>query len=144
MEILEVKNEKEDASLRHLPKISLKHDWMKELGSEVAQRPDGQIVQQFKSSHLNQPNPNPDHERTKQPFVGSDLRIAQGGRKTPRSQEIETRSFHEEAVEHDRTEQPVVGRDTHHEPGAHRTRSSDDSKSFNVEDKTAHDRTGAK
>ena len=98
MEILEVKNEKEDASLRHLPKISLKHDWMKELGSEVAQRPDGQIVQQFKSSHLNQPNPNPDHERTKQPFVGSDLKIAQGGRKTPRSQEIETRSFHEEAV----------------------------------------------
>ena len=48
MEILEVKNEKEDASLRHLPKISLKHDWMKELGSEVAQRQDGQIVQQFK------------------------------------------------------------------------------------------------
>ena len=27
-----------------LPKISLKHDWMKELGSEVAQRPDGQVA----------------------------------------------------------------------------------------------------
>ena len=144
MEILEIKNEKEDASLRHLPKISLKHDWMKELGSEIAQRPDGQVVQQFKSSHLNQPNPNPDHDRTEQPFVGNDLRIAQSGRGTSRSQEIETRSFHEEAVEHDRTEQPVVGRDTHLEPRAHRTRSSDDSKSFNVEDKTAHDRTGAK
>ena len=36
---------------------------------------------------------------------------------TSRSQGIETRSFHEEAVKHDRTEQPVVGRDTCHEPG---------------------------
>ena len=37
---------------------------------------------------------------------------------------------------------PVVSRDSNHEPGAHQTRSSDDSKSFNVEDKTAHDGTG--
>ena len=37
---------------------------------------------------------------------------------------------------------PVVGRDTNHEPGASQTRSSDDSKGFNVEDKTAHDCTG--
>ena len=56
--------------------------------------------------------------------------------KTSRSQEIETRSFHEEAVNQDRTGQPVV------ETGATLTRSSDDSKSFNVEDKVAHDRTG--
>ena len=28
---------------------------MKELGSEVTQRPDGEVVQQFKSSQLNQP-----------------------------------------------------------------------------------------
>ena len=71
---------------------------MKELGSEVAQRPDGQVVQQFKSSQLNQPNPNPDHVRTGQPFVRDDPRTAQSGRKTTRSQAIETRSFHEEAV----------------------------------------------
>ena len=51
------------------------------------------------------------------PVVGSDPRTAQGGRKTSRSQEIETRSFHEEAVKHDRTGQPVVGRDASHEPG---------------------------
>ena len=57
-----------------------------------------------------------------------------------RSQEIETRSFREEAVKHDRTVTPVVGGDTNHEPGASQTRSSDDSKSFNVEDNTAHDR----
>ena len=106
--------------LRHLGSLQrspLKHDWMKELGSEVAQRPDGQDVQQFKSSQLNQPNPDPDHDRTEQPVVGGDPRTAPGGRKTSRSQEIETRYFHEEAVQHDRTGQPVVGRETSHEPG---------------------------
>ena len=36
------------------PKISLKHDWKRELGSEHAQRPDGQVVQQFTSSHSSQ------------------------------------------------------------------------------------------
>ena len=139
METGEVIYEKVYASPRPHPKISLKHDWMKELGSEVAQRPDGQ---QFKSSQLSQPNPNPDHDRTGQPVVGCDPRTAHGGRKTSRSQEIETRSFHGEAVKHNRTVTPVVSRDTNHEPGASQTRSSDDSKSFNVEYKTAHDRTG--
>ena len=124
------------ASPRPPPKISLEHDWMRELGSEDAHRPDGQVVQQFKSSQSNQPSPNPDHDRTEQPVVGTDPRITSSGRKTSLSQEIETRSFHEEAVKHDRTGQPFV------EAGAHQTRSSDDSKSFNVEDKTAHDRTG--
>ena len=66
--------EKVYASPRPPPKISLKHDWMKELGSEVAQRPEGQVVQQSKSSQSNQPNPNPDHDRTGQPVVASDPR----------------------------------------------------------------------
>ena len=114
---------------------------MKELGPEVAQRPDGQVVQQFKSSQLNQPNPNPDHDRTEQPVVCRDVSHAQGARETSRSQEIETRSFHEEAVKHDRTGKPVVCRDASHAQGASQTRSSDDSKNFNVEDKTNHDRT---
>ena len=117
METGEVIYEKVYASPRPHPKISVKHDWMKELGSEVAQRPAGRVVQQFKSSQLNQPNPNPDHDRTGQPVVGGDPRIAQGGRNTSRSQEIETRCFHEEAVQHDGTVQPVVGRDASHEPG---------------------------
>ena len=46
--------EKENASPRPPPKISLKHDWKRELGSEDAQRPDGQVVQQFKSFQSNQ------------------------------------------------------------------------------------------
>ena len=45
MESGEVKNEKVYASPRPLPKISLKHDWKRELGSEDAQRPEGQVVQ---------------------------------------------------------------------------------------------------
>ena len=49
------------------------------------------------------------------------------GRKTSRSQEIDTRSFHEEAVQNRvEREQPVV------ETGRTQTRSSDDSKSLNV------------
>ena len=98
------------------PKISLKHDWMKELGSEVARQPEGQVVQQSKSSQSNQLNPSLDHDdRTGQPVVGSDPRTAQSARKTSRSQEIETRSFYEEAVKHDRTVTPVVSRDASHE-----------------------------
>ena len=45
-----------------------------------------------------------------------DTRTVQDGRKTSRSQEIGTRSLHEEAVIHDRTGKPVVGRDASHEP----------------------------
>ena len=41
METGEVTNEKVYASLRVPPKISLKHDWKRELGSEHAQRPEG-------------------------------------------------------------------------------------------------------
>ena len=73
-------------------------------------------------------------DRTEQPVVGTDTRTAQDGGKTSRSQEIDTRSFHEEAAKNDRTGQPVV------ETGRTQTRSSDDSKSLNVE--MAHDRTG--
>ena len=134
METGEVIYERVFASPRAAPK-----------NSEDAQRPEGQVVRQSQSSQSNQPTPNPDHDRTGQPVVGTDRtgqpvvgtdpKIASSGRKTSRSQEIETRSLHEEAVKHDRTVQPVV------ETGATQTRSSDDSKSFNVEDKTAHDRT---
>ena len=72
METGEVIYEKVYASPRPPPKISLKHDWRRELGSEDAQRPVGQYVQQFKSSQSNQSTPNPDHDRTGQPVVGTD------------------------------------------------------------------------
>ena len=108
METGEVIYEKVFASPRLPPKISLKQDWMKELRSEVARQPGGELVQQSKSSQSSQPNPNPDHDRTGKPVVCP-------RRGASRSQEIETRSFREEAVKHDRTVKPVVCRDKNHE-----------------------------
>ena len=126
------------------PKISLKNDWKRELGSEHAQRPEGQVAQQSRCFPSNQPIPNPSRDRTGQsvvrtdrsgqPIVGADTRTVQDGRKTSRSQEIDVSSFHEETVSSDRSGQPVVC------TSRTQTRSSDDSKSLNVE--LAHDRTG--
>ena len=83
METGEVIYEKVYASPRPPPKISLKHDWMKEFGSEVAQQAEGQVVQQSNNSQSNQLNPSPDHDdRTGQPVVGGDPRTAPGARKT--------------------------------------------------------------
>ena len=42
METVEIIYEKVNASPRPPPKISLKHDWMKEMGSEVARQAEGQ------------------------------------------------------------------------------------------------------
>ena len=113
METGEVIFEKENASTRPRPKISLKHDWMKKLGSEVARQSDGKVVQQSKSSQSREQNPHRDHDRTGQPVVCPQ----RGAAESSRSQEIETRSFHEEAVKHDKTVKTVVGRDASHEPG---------------------------
>ena len=98
------------ASPRPPPKISLKHDWKRELGSEVAQRPDGQVVQQFKSSQLNQPNSNPDHDRTEQPVVGCDTSHEPGASQTRSSDDSKSFNVGDETI-HDRTGQPVVNRD---------------------------------
>ena len=134
METGEVIYEKVYMSPRPPPKISLKHDWKRELGSEHAQRPE--VVQQSRSFQSNQPIPNPSRDRTGQPVVrtdrsgqpvvGTKTRTMQDGRKTSRSQEIDVTSFHEEAVSSDRTGQPVV------ETSRTQTRSSDDSKNLNV------------
>ena len=61
METGEIIYEKVYESPRQPPKISLKHNWMKELGSEVAR--------QAEVNQPNQPNPNPNHERTGRPVV---------------------------------------------------------------------------
>ena len=91
--------EKVYASPRPPPTISLKHDWMKDLGSEVALQAEG--------SQATQPNPNPNHDRTERPVVAE---------KTSRSsnQEIDTRFSRdcknanlEEEANHDRTGDPL-------------------------------------
>ena len=141
METGEVIYAKVYASPRPPPKISLKHDWMRELGSEVARPPEGEVSRQAKSSQSSQPNPNPDHDRTGKPVV-----CPQRG--APRSQEIETRSFREEAMKHDRTGKPVVCRDENHErptvvssEQASHPRFSREGQNLTLEDETNHDRT---
>ena len=101
METGEVMYEKVYASPRPPPKISLKHDWTKELGSEVARQPEGEVARQTKNSQPTQRNPNQDHDRTVRPVI-----CLQRG--AHRSQEIEIRSSREEAENHDRTGRPAV------------------------------------
>ena len=74
MENGEVIFEKAYASPRPPPKISLKHEWMKELGSEVARQAEGEVVRQARSSQSTQPNP--DHDRTGKPVVCHQRRSA--------------------------------------------------------------------
>ena len=71
METGEFIYEKVYASPRPPPKISFKDNWMKELGSEVARQPEGEVARQAKGSQPTQPNPNPNHDRTVRPVVCS-------------------------------------------------------------------------
>ena len=116
-------------------KISLKHEWKRELGSEVARQPEGEIsrqaegevARQAKSFQPIQPIPNPIRERSER------LDNMQDGRNTSRSQEINVNSFSEELSSSERTG-PFV------ETVVIQTRSSEDRKSLNIEQ--THERTG--
>ena len=130
METGEVIHEQVNMPPRPPPKISLKHEWKRELGSEHAQRPEvGQLSRSFQS---NQPIQSPSR-RSGQPVVKDDTRTVQDERKTSRSQEIDVDSFHEESVSSERTGRPVV------ETSVIQARSSEDSEDPNVEQ--AHERT---
>ena len=72
----EIIYEKVFGSPRPPPKISLRNDWMKELGSEVAR--------QAEDNQPSQPNPNPNHYRT-----GGPVLTEQTSRSS--AQEIDTR-----------------------------------------------------
>ena len=123
----EVLYDKEDMSLRPPPKISLKHEWTRELGSKFLRQPDGEVARQTKFFQITQPTPNPIRDRSGR------LDDMQDGRNTSRSQEININSLNEELSSSDRTERLV-------ETEVSQTRSSEDSKSRNVEQ--THDRTG--
>ena len=131
METGEVINEKVYMSPRPPPKISLKHEWKRELGSEHAQR--SEVGQLSRSLQSNQPILSPSRERTGRPVVKDDARTFQEGRKTSRSQETNVDSFHEETVSSERTGRPVV------ETSVIQARSSEYSKDPNFEQ--AHERT---
>ena len=123
------------------PKISLKHEWKRELGSEHAQRSEaGQLYRSFQS---NQPILNPIRERTMRPVITHDVVTVQDERKTSRSQEIDVNSVREEPGSSEQTGRPATGRPVTEKPvnetSVIQARSSEDRKDFNVEQ--AHERT---
>ena len=136
----EVLNEKVYMSPRPPPKISLKHEWKRELGSDHAQRTEaGQLSRSFQS---NQPILNPIRERSGRPDITHDVIGVEDERKTSRSQEIDVNSFCEEPSSSERKGRPVTGPipgKPVHETSVIETRSSEDRKDFNVEQ--AHVRT---
>ena len=75
MEAGEVLYDKVYVSPRPPPKISLKHEWTRELGSkvgrypegEVARQPEGEVARQAKIFQPAQPTPNPFRDRSGQP-----------------------------------------------------------------------------
>ena len=97
-------------SLRLPPKISLRHEWTKELGSKVVQQPEGEtvrqpegeVVRQTKFFQSTQPTPNPIRDRSGRP---DDM---QDERNTSFSQEINVNSFNEELCSSDRSGRPVA------------------------------------
>ena len=76
METGEIVYEKVYESPRLPPKISLRHHWMKESGSEVAR--------QAEVNQPTQPNPNPNHDRMGRPVVTEQTSLSS-------AQEIDTR-----------------------------------------------------
>ena len=126
MEIGEVIYEKVYMSPRPPPKISLKHEWKRELGSEHAQRSDvGQLSRSFQS---NQPIRSPSRERTGDPLL-----------KRVRSSEDSKDPNVEQA--HERTKRLVGGTNRENVPDTSQTRSCHESETFNVGDKTLRERT---
>ena len=89
----EVLYEKVYMSPRPPPKISLKHEWTRELGSkvarqpegEVARQPEGEVARQAKFFQSTQPTPNPVRDRSGRPDNMQDGRIT--------SQKINVNSF---------------------------------------------------
>ena len=137
METGEVIYEKVYMSPRPPPKITLKHEWKRELCSEHAQQ--SEVGQRSRSSQSNQPILNPIRERTGRPIITHDVIGVQDERKTSRSQEIDVNSFREEPCSSERTERPVTGKPVN-ETSVIQACSSEDRKDFNVEQ--AHERTG--
>ena len=111
----EVLNEKVYMSPRPPPKISLRHEWTRELGSKVVQQPEGETVRQpegeavrqTKFFQSTQPIPNPIRDRSERPDITHDVIVVQDERKTSRSQEINVNSFNEEPSSSDGTGRPV-------------------------------------
>ena len=60
-------------SPRPPPKISLRHDWTKELGSKVNRQPEGEVARQAKFFQQTKLIPNPIRDRSGQPDITQDV-----------------------------------------------------------------------
>ena len=102
-------------SPRPPPKISLRHDWTKEVGSkvarqpreEVARQPRREVSRQAKFFQPTQPIPKSICDRSGQSDNTQDLFVVVKG-ETSRSQEISVKSSHEELGSSDRSGQPDI------------------------------------
>ena len=116
----EVLHEKAYMSPRPPPKISLRHDWTKELGSkvdrqpreevarqpreEVARQPRGEVSRQAKFFQPTQPIPKPICDRSGQPDNKHEVFVDKS--EASWSREIKEKSSHEELCSSDRSGQP--------------------------------------
>ena len=98
METGEIIYEKGYESHRMPPKISLRHDWMKELGSEV--------VRQAEGSQPTQPT-NPNHDRKGRPVAENTSLSSAQEIDTRLSRDCQNTNLDDDA-DHDRTVRPVV------------------------------------
>ena len=118
----EVLYEKAYMSPRPLPKISLRHEWKREMGSkvdrqpqeevaqqpreEVAQQPRREVSRQAKFFQPTQPIPKPICDRSGQPDNKHEVFVDEG--ETSWSREIKEKSSHEELCSSDRSGQPDI------------------------------------
>ena len=138
----EVLYEKAYMSPRPPPKISLRHEWTRELGSKVVQQSEGKVVRQLQEEvarrakffQPTQPIPKPICDRSGQPDNTQGVFVVKG--ETSRSQEIDVKSFHEELCSSDRSGQPDITQDV---IGV-QTCPSEENKNVGVEQ--THDRSG--
>ena len=108
----EVFYEKVHMSPRPPPKISLKYEWKRELGSEHAQQSEvGQLSRSFQS---NQPILNPTRERTGRPVVTHDVINVSDSPPNLFAHESETFNVGDE-THYERTVRPVIDHDVSHE-----------------------------
>ena len=112
METGEVLYEKVYMSPRPPPKISLRHEWKRELGSEHAQHSEiGQLSRSFQS---NQPILNPIRERTGRPVITHDVINVPDNPQTRSAHESETFNV-EDKILRKRMEKSVADHDENHE-----------------------------
>ena len=118
----EVLYEKAYMSPRPPPKISLRHEWKREMGSkvdrqpqeevaqqpreEVAQQPRREVSRQAKFFQPTQPIPKPICDRSGQPDNKHEVFVDEG--ETSWSREIKEKSSHEELCSSDRSGQPDI------------------------------------